>query len=243
MLRLKVRKKALREVGKAFAVGFMAVAVLWLTSGYPVISQQVQMPTRGQIVKGLDQVLSGLSVTITASTGDILDVDNAVFYSDPDILSLALIPLHPASPSLEKIAELVEGKDPDLVVPFAALYLEGEWPGLPELAPGTYILKLKADRSIVAVKEGKSTEVLCGCWWRITEEMPLRSDRVFSNVSFEYASAPVPTASVASSMVAQPWWYFLMRGAAYLIASVGFLIGNLHQKGKDGGSSGGAGCH
>jgi len=30
MLRLKVRKPALREMGKAFAVGFLAAAVLWL---------------------------------------------------------------------------------------------------------------------------------------------------------------------------------------------------------------------
>ena len=117
-LRLRVRRQALREVGKAFAVGFMAAAVLWLTSGYPVVSQQVpQPPSRDQIVQGLEQVLA---VTLTASEGDILDVEHAIFYSDPELPSVALIPLHPSSRSLG-------------LMPLEVLYLEADWPSLPPL--------------------------------------------------------------------------------------------------------------
>ena len=107
----------------------MAAAVLWLAAGYPVVSQQVPPPpSRDQIVQGLEQVLA---VTLTASEGDILDVEHAIFYSDPELLSVALIPLHPSSRSLELMPQLIQGEVKE--VPFGVLYLEADWPSLPPL--------------------------------------------------------------------------------------------------------------
>jgi hypothetical protein len=90
---------------------------------------------------------------LTASEGDILDVENAVFYSDPGVFSMAYIPLHPSSRSLQHIPKLVEGEDVG-PVPFGALYLEGDWPD-PDFAlkAGFYTIKVKPDLSVVAVAE------------------------------------------------------------------------------------------
>ncbi len=137
----------------------MSALLLWATSGIQVVSQQAQMPTRNQIVQGLSARLA----TLTASEGDILDVENAAFYSDPGVFSMAYIPLHPSSRSWQLFPQLVEG---DIeAISLGVLYLEGDWPDpdLP-LKAGIYTLKLRADRTIVAVTEDQETEIFCGCW-------------------------------------------------------------------------------
>jgi hypothetical protein len=58
-------KKNLKLI--ATAVGLVAVLVMGLAM--PGATQRVEMPTRGQIVKGLSQLIA----TLTASEGDILD--------------------------------------------------------------------------------------------------------------------------------------------------------------------------
>lgn len=138
----------------------MSALLLWVTSGVPVVSQVSPLPRRGDIVKGLQN----LARTLTASEGDIWDIENAAFYSDPGVFSLAYVPLHPSSRSLQIIPKLVEGEDVG-AVPFGVLYLEGNWPDpdLP-LKAGSYTLKLKGDRSIVAVAEDEEIQICAGYW-------------------------------------------------------------------------------
>ena len=153
MLRLKVRRQALREVGKAFAVGFMAAAVVWLTSGVPVVSQQVpQLPTRDQIIQGLEQALA---VTLVAAEGDIFDVDNTFFGSGPR-LTWSFTPLHPKSPSLEVLKEWLDrgAQSPIDPVSIGAIYLENDIYGIPGflgLKAGVYTLKITNDFKLLAV--------------------------------------------------------------------------------------------
>jgi hypothetical protein len=138
----------------------MSALLLWATAGVQVVSQQAQMPTRSQIVQGLGAKLA----TLTASEGDILDVENTAFYSDPGVLSAAFIPLHPSSRSIQLVFKLIEGEEVG-PVPFGILYLEGDWPDpdLP-LKAGIYTLKLRSDRSIVAVAENEEIQIYSGYW-------------------------------------------------------------------------------
>jgi hypothetical protein len=149
----------LSQMTKWIGVVTMSALLLWATSGIQVVSQQIQMPTRSQIVQGLGARVA----TLTASEGDILDVENAVFYSDPGVFALAYVPLHPSSRSLQLFPQLIEGDIEE--ISFGVLYLEGDWPD-PDLLlrAGVYTLKLKGDRSILAVAEDGETEIFCGCW-------------------------------------------------------------------------------
>jgi len=71
------------------------VVVLAMMLAVPGVTQQVQMPTRNQIVQGLGQLLSA---TLTASEGDILDVEDANFFSG-SVVTWGYIPLHASSRS------------------------------------------------------------------------------------------------------------------------------------------------
>ncbi len=156
------RLSRISQTTKIFGVIMMSALLLWVTSVVPVVSQvsSPQIPRRGDIVKGLQ----GLAQTLTASEGDIWDIENAAFYSDPGVLSAAFIPLHPSSRSMQLIFQLIEGEDVG-PVPFGVLYLEGDWPDpdLP-LKAGIYTLKLRADRSIVAVAENEEIQICSGYW-------------------------------------------------------------------------------
>jgi len=162
----------LSQMTKWIGVVTMSALLLWATSGIQVVSQQIQMPTRSQIVQGLGARVA----TLTASEGDILDIENAVFYSDPGVFALAYIPLHPSSRSLQLLPQLVEGDIEE--ISFGVLYLEGDWPDpdLP-LRAGVYTLKLKSDRSVIAVAEGGETDICSGYW-------DLRIDPVLPPVPF-----------------------------------------------------------
>jgi|GEM_PF-3275875 len=182
MLRLKVRKQALREVGKAFAVGFMAAAVLWLTSGFPVASQQPsQPPTREQILQGLERSLTDLA-TFIASEGDILDLENAVYLSFPmyadeqgstrSYITAARIPLHPSSDSTKRMLDwLAKGMDFGESLNLGALYVANDWPGCSGYDPlkaGVYQLKALPDSKIIAVDAEGATYTV-GYIQRLTE--------------------------------------------------------------------------
>lgn len=138
----------------------MSALLLWATSGIQVVSQVSPLPKRGDIVRGLQN----LAQTLTASEGDVWDIENAAFYSDPGVLSAAFIPLHPSSRSMQLVLQLIEGEDVG-PVSFGVLYLEGDWPDpdLP-LKAGVYTIKLKGDRTIVAVAQDGETEICSGYW-------------------------------------------------------------------------------
>ncbi len=150
----------LSQAAKIGGAVLMSALLLWATSGVQVVSQQAQLPTRNQIVQGLEARLA----TLTASEGDILDVESAAFYSDPGVLAMALIPNHVSSRSWQLVLRLIQGEEVG-AVPIGALYLEGDWPD-PDfpLKAGLYTIKLKSDFSVVAVAEGKEVEIPCGCW-------------------------------------------------------------------------------
>jgi hypothetical protein len=125
----------------------MTALLLWLTAGYPVISQQVQLPTRSDIVQGLERQLA---VTLVAAEGDIFDVENAAFISHPR-LTTAYIPLHPMSRSWDLLMSLLVDKEQVGPVSIGSLYLENDFPGLPELKAGLYTLKITNDLKLIAV--------------------------------------------------------------------------------------------
>lgn len=143
-------------------VGLVAVLVMGLVM--TGATQQTQpLPTRNQIVQGLSQLVSA---TLTASEGDILDIDNVVFYTDEDT-TLAYIPLHPSSKSLQLLQDLVQGEKVGSVT-VGALYLSDDWEFF---KAGVYTLKVK-DKFInddeklgyefIAVDQ-EGNEILCGC--------------------------------------------------------------------------------
>jgi hypothetical protein len=152
-------KKNLKLI--ATAIGLVAVLVMGLAM--PGATQQFQIPNRGQIVQGISQLLA---TTLTASEGDILDVDNVVFYTDADV-TLAYIPLHPSSKSLQLLKDLVQGHKVGSVT-VGALYLDNDWEFF---KAGVYTIKAK-DRFIndnkdlgyerIAVDQ-EGNEILCGC--------------------------------------------------------------------------------
>jgi hypothetical protein len=211
----------LKQGVRLLGVAGMTALLLWLTAGYPVVSRQVQLPTRSDIVQGLEQQLA---VTLVAAEGDIFDVENAIFYSDPDLLSVAFIPLHPSSRSLELMPQLVRGEVE--TVPFGSLYLEGDWPGLPQLIAGFYNLKLKANGLITAVpSEDPEDEIVCGCWKPGPIKAP-RPDRIISSFSVDYSPQAAATVdSISSISAAFPWLLALAIVAdVATLASLGIAI-------------------
>jgi hypothetical protein len=180
----------LKHSVKLMGVVMMSGLLVWLSAGYPVVSQVSPMPRRGDIVRGLQN----LSQTLTASEGDIWDIENAAFYSDPGVFSLAFIPLHPSSRSMQLIFQLIEGEDVG-PVPFGVLYLEGDWPDpdLP-LKAGTYILKLRSDRTIIAVAEDGEFQICSGYWESKPAPVFLTPVPPITQFSFTYQpeQAPIP---------------------------------------------------
>ncbi len=182
------------QLAKIFSVITMSALLLWATSGMSVVSQQVQMPTRNQIVQGLRAKVAAL----TAAEGDIFDIENTAFYSDPGVFSLAFIPLHPSSRSLQLIPKLVEE---DIgAVTFGVLYLEGDWPDtdLP-LKAGIYTLKLKSDHSVVAVAEDEEFQICAGSWRLLPA--PVFSTPVPPITEFSFSYQPEPSTSTGTPML------------------------------------------
>jgi hypothetical protein len=85
-------KKNLKLI--ATAVGLVVMLVMGLAM--PGVTQQPSSPWtppfRPRVPEALNQAISG---TLTASKGDILDIENAAFISHPRLTS-AYIPLHPS---------------------------------------------------------------------------------------------------------------------------------------------------
>jgi|GEM_PF-4090861 len=135
---------------------------MWLTSGFPVASQQPsQPPTREQILQGLEQALA---VTLVASEGDIFDMDTAVFVTLPQ-LSLAYIPLHPSSRSAQLWNAWLEMGEPfGDAITIGALYLGNDLLGYPNsdsLQAGTYQLKVTKSLEVIAT-DSMGNEYLIG---------------------------------------------------------------------------------
>ncbi len=145
-LRLRVREQALREVGKAFAVGFMAAAVLWLTSGVPVVSQQpLALPSRSQTVEAVDAALASL-LTASADT-PILDPGNTSFISHV-VGNMAWVPLDSSEWTEERIQllrDIVHGKEEGSVVVGSLVLMDHIVTPSGELPPGTYLVKAERD--------------------------------------------------------------------------------------------------
>jgi hypothetical protein len=154
-------KKNLKLI--ATAVGLVAVLVMGLAM--PGATQRVEMPTRGQIVKGLSQLIA----TLTASEGDILDFENVGFYSFPfyirspddpgtalttSAFTFARIPLHPSSRSIQLLLNWLTKDEPfGEYLNLGAFYTETEFPGCPgydRLKAGIYQLKVRQDLKLIA---------------------------------------------------------------------------------------------
>jgi len=115
------------------------VAVLVLVLALPGVTQESPF-SRAKIVSELENALA----MFTVAEGDILDTGCARFYSDP-FMTLAFIPLHPTSRSLQR---LVEG---EFDVAFEALYVPDDIPGF--LPKGTYTVKLASPTEFVIVDQ------------------------------------------------------------------------------------------
>ncbi len=135
-------------------VGLVAVLVMGLAM--PGVTQQIELPTRAQIVKGLSHLIA----TLTASEGDILDVENATFASSPSFkltptgITFAYIPLHPSSRSVQLLHDWLFRDEPfGDYLDLGAFYVEENFPGCPGFDPlpaGIYQLKLRNDMKVVA---------------------------------------------------------------------------------------------
>lgn len=148
------------------AIGLVAVLVVGLV--VPGATQQIELPTRAQIVKGLSQLVAML----TASEGDILDVENAWFSSTPSLkqpnppdITFAYIPLHPSSRSSQLLHDWLFTDEPfGDYLNLGALYVENDFPGCPgfdRLARGIYTLKLRQDLKVVAFNS-EGNELIIG---------------------------------------------------------------------------------
>ncbi len=220
MLRLKVRKKALREIGKAFAVGFMAAAVLWLTAGFPVVSQS-GLPTRDEIVNRLQAALG--DVVLVAGQSEILDFDSAAFYSDVVIRSVSFVPFHPASPGLvENLSALLDGEDVSVAI--GLLTLETNWPGMPEFEAGTYRIVLKPDRSLQAVdSDGK--ELTIGYWEPVILPVTLTEDDSFAYFAgFEYSTEITSTKGEFGEFTVACPWCAAVAAIGRLLVGIGTVL-------------------
>jgi hypothetical protein len=144
---MRMFNKKFKLIGQA--IGLVAVLVLLLT--VPGVTQQEGLPTRSQIVQGLEQALA---VTLVAAEGDIFHTDAAAFVSLPQ-LGLAYIPLHPSSRSAQLWNAWLEAGEPfGDSINIGALYLENDMPGHPDFVPlnaGTYHLKVTKSLRVIAV--------------------------------------------------------------------------------------------
>lgn len=145
---------------KLISVVMISALLLWM----PVIpvASQLQPPSPWTppfrpIIKG---GLNALAGALTASEGDILDVENFLLSSHPG-LTAAYIPLHPVSRSWERLLQLLVDKKPVGPVNIGALYLENDFPGRPELKAGLYTLQIDNDLNWVAVDAG-GNEIVIG---------------------------------------------------------------------------------
>ncbi len=142
----------------------MSALLLWATSGVQVVSQQAQLPRRSDIVHGLQNLVQ----TLTASEGDILDVENTIFTSFPVVTyfddgtfqttssaTLARIPLHPSSRSVQLLFDwLIKDEPFGEALSIGALYVSEDLVGCPNydrLAAGIYHLKVLPDLRVIAV--------------------------------------------------------------------------------------------
>jgi len=131
------------------AIGLVAVLVLGLAM--PGATQQAPMPTREQIVQGLNQLVSA---TLTASEGDILDLDNLVFYSHPEFTA-GYIPLHGSSRSVQLLYKWLTEEEPfGDSLNLGSFYTEKFLPcqqGYDSLKAGVYNLRVNKDLKLIAV--------------------------------------------------------------------------------------------
>jgi hypothetical protein len=149
------------------------VGVLAMMLAVPGATQQPQpVPTRNQIVQGLSQ----MAATLTASEGDILDVENTMFSSAPSLkkpnppdITFAYIPLHPSSRSIQLLRNWLYMNEPfGDYLNLGALYVEDDFPC--GLAAGIYQLKLREDLKIVAL-DLEGNELVIGYAYR-KESLP-----------------------------------------------------------------------
>ncbi|MEM4382219.1 MAG: hypothetical protein QXX19_08330 [Candidatus Caldarchaeum sp.] len=173
------------------AIGLVAVLVMGLV--VPGATQQIELPTRAQIVKGLSQLVAML----TASEGDILDVENAMFSSAPSLTSrtkpnplgvtFAYIPLHPSSRSSQLLHDWLFKDEPfGDYLNLGALYVENDFPGCPgfdRLARGIYTLKLRQDLKVVAF-DSEGNELIIG-YAEKRQQQPLP----YNNITLESATS------------------------------------------------------
>lgn len=163
----------------------------------PVISQQAGPgPVRGQLLQHLGNALAQL----TASGGNILDIDEAAFGSLPDG-TIAYIPLAKDAPAWQLLFDLVWKRKPVGPVPIGMLYVDHVWDaGLFKLKPGYYQLKVTNDLLLTAEDEEVTT--------------------VIGEVSFGEFLRDEPQRTVLSFTVNKrnPVWFAIMLGVVLLTA-------------------------
>jgi len=142
------------------------VAVLAMMLAVPGVTQipadcrpsYVPCIDRGQLVQGLQNEFSAL----TASIGDLLDFERAVFWSDGGPRQIAYIPPDPASGLWDRVQQLKEGETVE--APFGGLYI-AQWKGAESIL-GQFPLALKMrlkgnkDQAKVALINAAGEEVL-----------------------------------------------------------------------------------
>lgn len=154
MVRVKGEMLMFKKNLKLLATMVGLVAVLVMILAMPGISQCGDYPhpiypciNRGQLVQALQNAFAGL----TASTEDLLDFEQAVFWSDGGPRQIVYIPPHTASGIWDMVRQLRSGeKVPD--VPFGGLYVIEDATGLFKFkTPAAVKLRLRDGNRVVFI--------------------------------------------------------------------------------------------
>jgi len=152
-----------------YAVGLVAVSVLVLalsgvTQGYPgdvcppgpmpcIGSMAQDNPlARHNIVKMLQNQFAGF----TASTEDLLNFEEAVFWSDGGPRLIAYIPPHPASEFVPRLRKLLAGEEVE--VPVGGFYIAEDATGL--VPSGAYKIRLRGEKAVLINSAGEEVTML-----------------------------------------------------------------------------------
>ncbi len=200
----------LRRTVKLLGIMTMSALLLWLQI-MPVISQQAGPgPVRGQMLQHLGNALAQL----TASGGNILDIDEAAFASLAD-LTVAYIPLAKDAPAWQSLFELVWKRKPVGPVPIGMLYTDGLLDaGDFKLKPGYYHLKV----------------IDVGNFFQVIAEDEAGDITPIGNARFGEFRPTVPARTVESFVIGKqnPVWIVVVVGIGVLVGgcTVNFNFGD-----------------
>jgi hypothetical protein len=157
------------------AVLVMGLAIRGVTQGYPgdvCGAGPVPCINRSAVVQGLQNAFAGL----TASTEDLLDFEQAVFWSDGGPRQLAYIPPDPASGIWDRVRQLRAGENVE--VPFGGLYIVEDATGLfPFKLPAVLKLRLRGDK-VILINTGGDEVMAMPAVLDLTTPLPEKPGRV-----------------------------------------------------------------